>query len=73
MGSAKNSTAVNILGVIGLVLLVGMAVRTAFYSIPDGWEKWTNPPSADAKEEPTPVVAVLTESNGEQPEGQDGE
>jgi manganese transport protein len=73
MGSAKNSTAVNILGVIGLVLLVGMAFRTAFYSIPSSWEKWTNPPSAVTQMEALPAVVVLPELNGTENEGQDRE
>jgi hypothetical protein len=50
-----------------------MAFRTAFYSIPSSWEKWTNPPSADAPEEPTPGDAATPETNNESDDGQDGE
>ena len=44
MGQAKNSTLVNVAGVLGVVLLLGIAYRTAFHSIPAGWAKWTAPP-----------------------------
>jgi len=40
LGPAKNSFAVNMAGLIGVLLLVGMAWRTAFYSIPDSWNRW---------------------------------
>lgn len=55
MGSAKNGPAVIVAGSIGLVLLVGMAYRTAFVSIPDGWNKWTNPAAAAAPADPAPA------------------
>lgn len=45
MGSGKNGPVTIGLGIIGLVLLLGMAYRTAFHSIPAGWERWTNPPA----------------------------
>ena len=44
MGRAKNSTFVNVAGVLGIVLLLGIAYRTAFHSIPSSWAKWTAPP-----------------------------
>ena len=56
MGSAKNSTAVNIAGVVGIVLLIGMAYRTAAHSIPSSWEKWTTPNPA--------VVSVVVPEGG---------
>ena len=56
MGSAKNSTAVNIAGVVGIVLLIGMAYRTAAHSIPSSWEKWTTPKPA--------VVSVVVPEGG---------
>lgn len=46
MGAAKNSPAVNIAGAVGIILLIGMAYRTAAHSIPSSWEKWTSPPPA---------------------------
>ena len=45
MGRAKNSTFVNVAGVLGVVLLLGIAYRTAFHSIPSSWAKWTAPPA----------------------------
>ena len=42
MGDKKNSPIVTIAGAIGLVLLFGMAGRTAFVSIPTSWERWQN-------------------------------
>jgi manganese transport protein len=48
MGAGKNGPIANVLGVVGLVLLLGMAYRTAFHSIPAGWERWTNPPAVEA-------------------------
>lgn len=50
MGSNKNGPAVIIAGTVGLLLLLGMAYRTAFVSIPNSWNKWMN----------SPVVAVET-------------
>ena len=47
MGTGKNGPGTIGLGIIGLVLLLGMAYRTAFHSIPAGWEKWTNPPAVE--------------------------
>lgn len=73
MGSAKNSTLVNLVGAIGIVLLIGMAFRTAFYSIPSSWEKWTNPPAVEASAE-TPETEVSGEgSDDSDANGQDGE
>ena len=47
MGTGKNGPGTIGLGIIGLVLLLGMTYRTAFHSIPAGWEKWTNPPAVE--------------------------
>lgn len=57
MGKARNSPLVNVLGVIGLILLLGMAYRTAFDSIPKGWARWTAAPA--------PVVETPEASLGE--------
>ena len=68
MGSAKNSGIVNVAGLIGLILLVGMAFRTAFYSIPTSWQKWTSPPAVvapvipEAAETPESAEDVVLES-----------
>ncbi len=56
MGSAKNGPLVNAAGLIGLLLLLGMAYRTAFVSIPGSWEKWTKaaetaPADSDSSDE----------------------
>jgi len=50
MGRAKNSTFVNVAGVLGVVLLLGIAYRTAFHSIPSSWERWTAPPAVAVPE-----------------------
>jgi manganese transport protein len=73
MGKAKNGPVLKAIGLLGLVLLLAMAYRTAFVSIPKTWDKWMNPPEVTTLPEAAAAVAVLTESNGEQPEGQDGE
>ena len=62
MGPGKNSRLVNVLGAVGLVLLLGMAYRTAFYSIPASWEKWTTPPRKEAPAEPGNDVRGVGES-----------
>lgn len=63
MGEKKNSTFVNVLGAVGLVLLLGMAYRTAFHSIPSNWESWTNPPSKEASAEPAGIEAEGSEGS----------
>ena len=62
MGPGKNSRLVNVLGAVGLVLLLGMAYRTAFYSIPASWKKWTTPPRNEAPAEPGNDVREAGES-----------
>ena len=43
-----------------------MAYRTAFHSIPAGWEKWTNPPAKEA-----PVEAGNDEAESAGTEGEE--
>ena len=55
MGKAKNGIVFKAVGGLGLVLLLAMAYRTAFVSIPAKWNQWMSPPSVSAPVESAPT------------------
>ena len=70
MGTAKNGPVLKVVGLLGLVLLLAMAYRTAFVSIPNTWDKWMNPPSVMTPPESAPAVAEPSTANGEAENGE---
>ena len=65
MGDSKNGSATKVLGVVGLVLLFGMAYRTAFHSIPAQWADWTKPAEEVSEAEQTSGEESEDATNGE--------
>ncbi|MDA0807248.1 MAG: Nramp family divalent metal transporter [Planctomycetota bacterium] len=73
MGQAKNGVVLKAVGGLGLVLLLAMAYRTAFVSIPATWDKWMNPPTAMLPTKAVSSVSLPPENRGKLLEGQAGE
>ncbi|MDA1159840.1 MAG: Nramp family divalent metal transporter [Planctomycetota bacterium] len=73
MGQAKNGVVLKAVGGLGLVLLLAMAYRTAFVSIPARWDKWMNPPTAMLPTKAVSSVSLPPENRGKLLEGQAGE
>ena len=55
MGKAKNGPILKTFGGLGLILLLAMAYRTAFVSIPTRWNQWMAPRSVSAPADPAPT------------------
>jgi manganese transport protein len=70
MGKAKNGPVLKTFGLVGLVLLLAMAYRTAFVSIPQKWNAWMNPSPVVAPVEVDPAVSEPSAVNGEENEGE---
>jgi manganese transport protein len=56
MGKAKNGIVLKGAGLLGLVLLLAMAYRTAFVSIPQKWNQWMASPTNAAPVVPDPAA-----------------
>lgn len=73
MGKAKNGPVLKVFGAVGLVLLLAMAYRTAFVSIPKKWNGWMNPSPVVAPAASESAVAAPVAGNGEENDGGNGE